>query len=784
MTRLTTIPPLPANNITPLAQPTPSEASLALATKAAWQTMIARALKLMREEHTLDLAATPLADSALVMAEFLEGELITAAARGRAMHTVLTWAIEELRPAGVDPLTLAAPLDQAMAPAWRLYKILRHFYLDHWTIERLAEALSLAPTSIFNLRPKAVAALADLLAATLQDETLLAMRRQATIARRYQQLPPAAQTLLQVVAIFRQPCPPALATEVAQVAPTIVADLVQQRLLALDEPARKLRLPQAIRDYFQLQWQPDERRQWHGKAAEYYQQQRNFLEAARHWLWAQAPETAAALLLDQQQALINQGNLDELAMLLAMIQPAEVMASTWMRLQLLIGQVAELLSDFTGATAAYTAALQTTTAMPTATPGASVSAAMAAMVATTEAEAHYRLAKILEYRNLDEALEHYTRGIALLEARQQDLSLLVKLYIHRSWLLIQRQDFVQADGSLQRAKLLIDPQNRQDWADLYNAAGELSYREQRFAYAVQERMQAWLAAKALNDVERMGKIAYNLGRDYTELRQFDQALSYLEQSRQLAQKVGNSNLEAGCRQIIGDCYFYQELYAEALLAYQDAYQLYAELGNDLWLTGVCYDLTIGYAVTQQWRAAQHYYREGMTAARTLSQSANQDDSLLFLQKFKALTQQYPRLTAASTALNPRQQRALAHVQQHGEISNRVYRTINDVENKAAASDLKELVEQGVLQKIGQGAAVVYCLPSQPTAASAPINEQVNTRQRQALAHLQQHGEISNRDYRELTGVGNKTAATDLQALVALGLVTQVGKGPATVYTLS
>jgi hypothetical protein len=780
MTLLTTIPPLPAKNVTPFALPTQSEAKPAPTTKEAWQAITATALKLMREEHTLELAATPLADSALVMAEFLEGEIISPAARGRALHTVLAWAIAELRPAGVDPSSPEPPLDQTVAPAWRLYKILHHFYLEHWTIERIAEALALAPTSIFNLRPKAVAALADLLAIAMQDETLLAARRQATIARRYQQLPPSAQTLLRVVAVFRLPCPLSFAAEAAQVTPTTVADLVQHRLLQVDESSRNLHLPQAIRTYLQWQWQPDEQRQWHGKAAEYYQQQRNFLEAARHWQRAQAPEMAATLLLTQQQTLINQGNLDELAALLAALHATEVTASTWARLQLLTGQVAELLANFAEATAAYTAALQSTAAA-TMTPGETIPEA--ATLATTEAEAHYRLAKILEYRNLDEALEHYTRGIALLERRHQDLSLLVKLYIHRSWILIQRQDLAQADASLQRAKLLIDPQNRQDWADLYNAAGELSYREQRFAQAVQERMQAWLAAKALNDLERMGKIAYNLGRDYTELRQFDQALFYLEQSRQLAQKVGNSNLEAGCRQIIGDCYFYQERYTEALQAYQDAYRLYAELGNDLWLTGVCFDLTVGYAVTQQWSAAQRYYAEGIAAARTLSQSANQDDSLLFLKKFKALAHQYPRLTATPTLLNPRQERALAHVHHHGEISNRVYRTINAVENKTAASDLKELVEQGLLQKVGQGAAVVYCLPSQSTAMPTPIDEQVTPRQRQVLAHLQQHGAISNRDYRELTGVGNKTAAADLQALVTLGLVTQVGKGPATVYTL-
>ncbi|MCB0063869.1 MAG: tetratricopeptide repeat protein, partial [Caldilineaceae bacterium] len=569
-------------------------------------------------------------------------------------------------------------------------------------------------------------------------------------------------------AILRLPFPISSLMKLVGVDSERVTELLGYGFLTQAESEDTLLVPPCVIEVVRLQTAPIEQQMWHTKAATYYQTHHDYIEAAYHWYQAQEPTVAADLLLVHAQALINRKAVDELADLLTTLQSVNLPQQQWARLRLLAGQVAELLSHFETATTAYTEALRTPEP-------------------TVEAEAHYRLARILEYRNLDEALVHYTRGIDLLERHRQQAvqghgatdSLLAKLYIHCSWIFIQgRQDLQRADSNLQRAKLLIDPQNRTDWADLYNAGGELAYREGNFAAAVASRMEAWLAAKECNDVDRMVKITYNLGRDYTALRQFEQALSYLETSRQMAQSIGMRNLEAGCRQIAGDCYFYQGRYGEALIAFQDAYQLYHQLKNYAWLVSVCYDLAATYALLQQWDEAQRYYQEGITTAHDVSKKADSQDSLL-LQKFEDLRQQHPRLTTSQVALNPRQQNALAHVDRYGEISNRVYRQINGVENKTAAEDLKALVVQGLLAKIGQGAATRYRLPAEKPSLSLPLSN----RQQEALAYLRQHGHISNRIYRNLTQVGNKAAAADLRDLVEMGLVKQQGKGPATIYRL-
>jgi ATP-dependent DNA helicase RecG len=60
---------------------------------------------------------------------------------------------------------------------------------------------------------------------------------------------------------------------------------------------------------------------------------------------------------------------------------------------------------------------------------------------------------------------------------------------------------------------------------------------------------------------------------------------------------------------------------------------------------------------------------------------------------------------------------------------------------------------------------------------------LNERQIRAVLYVKEHGEISNRDYRSLTGVSDETARQDLLALVKLNILRVEGKGRATRYVL-
>lgn len=59
----------------------------------------------------------------------------------------------------------------------------------------------------------------------------------------------------------------------------------------------------------------------------------------------------------------------------------------------------------------------------------------------------------------------------------------------------------------------------------------------------------------------------------------------------------------------------------------------------------------------------------------------------------------------------------------------------------------------------------------------------NERQVQAVLYVKEHGRITNRDYRRMTGLSDEAARLDLRVLVTRGLLRQRGKGRATAYEL-
>ena len=62
-------------------------------------------------------------------------------------------------------------------------------------------------------------------------------------------------------------------------------------------------------------------------------------------------------------------------------------------------------------------------------------------------------------------------------------------------------------------------------------------------------------------------------------------------------------------------------------------------------------------------------------------------------------------------LNHRQRKALSYVNQHGLITNRDYRTLfPDITSRTALNDLRELVDEGILQKKGSTKGTYYIIP--------------------------------------------------------------------------
>ena len=60
---------------------------------------------------------------------------------------------------------------------------------------------------------------------------------------------------------------------------------------------------------------------------------------------------------------------------------------------------------------------------------------------------------------------------------------------------------------------------------------------------------------------------------------------------------------------------------------------------------------------------------------------------------------------------------------------------------------------------------------------------LNNRQLQLMAYVREHGRVTNRAYRELTGLSDEAARKEIAGLLDLGLLEQIGKGCSTAYVL-
>jgi ATP-dependent DNA helicase RecG len=75
------------------------------------------------------------------------------------------------------------------------------------------------------------------------------------------------------------------------------------------------------------------------------------------------------------------------------------------------------------------------------------------------------------------------------------------------------------------------------------------------------------------------------------------------------------------------------------------------------------------------------------------------------------------------------------------------------------------------------------LGARPVAAREAWAEGLNERQVKAVRYVQEHGRITNREYRELCGVGDTMATLELSKLVERGMLVRQGAGRAIIYTL-
>ncbi len=655
--------------------------SLSEVSRSQWVALVNEAFKLRREGHVLDLATSPLAQSSLVAPCFLSDEPISADVRGRALQSVLRWAVDRLRPGGRHSWT---------ALNWRPYNILHSFYIRGLKVAELAERMAIANQTLYKIRPQAIEAAAELLRHELDQPQFADERKNYALADRYNRCSPEEQLLLRAASIFEGPVPYRWLHQLTQIGheenaytQTHIYKLSQERLLMNRPTHRELMVHPEIRAYLLIQLEPHESKNWHRKAGQLYDaEQQDYLAAAYHLRRGRDFEAAAHILLSHYQEVVDNLKIDELATLLREFQRTELdTVDTWARLNIVIGRIAEWQGALDVALDAYRVGLQ-------------------AEDPKNKTEAFYRRGRVFENLDIDAAQAHYQQGIEILERQGMQDALLVKLLIHHAWIFIQnRPDLERAAADLQRAREAVQFSDRQNRADLNNAWAELCFRRGELAQATRYRLRAWTVANELQDMGRMLKFEYNLGMDYAHQQRYDKALERLEAGKALAVESGNQEMAGAYYKGIANCYFWQGAYQEAVQQDLLAYHNFVEAGNKKRRAHVCYDLAEAYSELQDIAQGQRYFAEGLKMAQALG------DRLL-IRDFSELAHTYPTLNMDSS-LNERQRTAIAYVKQHGSIANRHYRDLTGISQKQAARDLNELVERDILVRVGRGRATRY-----------------------------------------------------------------------------
>ena len=656
-----------------------------------FEAIVGDALKRYREGDWLALSDSPLAHSSLVEPYFLPGEPVTGDSRAQALQVMLRWGIEKLNPGG--------PHDW-LSSSWRHYNILYHFYIEGHRVADLSEHMAIAEQTFYSgWRPQAIIAVTKILHEEIMSARELEERQRFSVADRYQRQAKGEQKLLRLLTIFNPE--EFVPTEwVYRLAPeidvtTCLHNLLEAHLMQRDELLTAVRLNPIVYPHLTDLLSPEERSKWHSAAAHLYLEVQTYLEAARHFRQANEYAQAATVLIEHRPSIFDKLQVEGLRTLLTQFRINELAddPNKWAQLKIVAGKVAEYLEDLETAVAEYGEALSATDIQ-------------------TKAKAYYLRAKALQRYNLDESLAHFEYCVDLVErnllAHYETpnvtlMKLLTHIYIDRSWIYIQeRPDWHKAELDLDRTEQIlrtIGPEDRSTWSDLYNARAELSHHMQKPEAAIVYRQQAWLAASETKNIDLMTKTAYNLGCDYLWSNRYESGLDYLQKSSSLAKKAGNAQMQGLSLKGIGDCYSLQGLYQEAISHYREAYNILLATKNLNWRGGICYDLSEAFAETGNWPSAKFFFGEGKAIAEELGQER-------LLHAFFDLANKHPALISD---LLDRQEQALLHTRENGAITMQEYMSLAEISRSQAHRDLSEMVDKGILQRVGKGRGTRYLL---------------------------------------------------------------------------
>lgn len=135
-------------------------------------------------------------------------------------------------------------------------------------------------------------------------------------------------------------------------------------------------------------------------------------------------------------------------------------------------------------------------------------------------------------------------------------------YIYKRPDLALAQQALQDANALYQEIAITSKDESRHTADIANALGELYFRQGQVRLAKGRHFRAWLLASGVNDLSL--KTCFNFTRDCAFLQQYSQALQCLSECQALAVLTQNTEMIGLCAKAVGNCYFMQGDYEQAV----------------------------------------------------------------------------------------------------------------------------------------------------------------------------------------------------------------------------
>lgn len=621
------------------------------------------------------LLPTPLFTEMLLLAEPLSMNNIR-----EVVQAILQWGLRQLQPAGEQ---------NWHDNFWRHYNVLAPFYLQGEAVAVLAEKMGIAEQTFYEWRSTAVSVFAQILYQECYQPRDLYGRQLQLIRQKYQQLSNHETRLLNLATISASPLPLRPLFNAQEI--NIFKELEDRYLLVFTNEQKEITQPDNLHHLLNELLSEEQRVAGHSLLHEKFLQADILPAAIQHAYASGDVEQTVQLAVQNEAQLFQQGDAAELQQLWRKIvelgaQGAGVDTNQWAQFLMIAAKTAEWAE-------ALDLALDYSRQ------------ALSAPDNEVKIKAYYQRAKLLSRVNLDECLSHYAVCLDLIErsallenGKSESKRLATRMLIDRAWIFIQeRPNYARADADLQRAESLIPAADSALWCDLYNVRAGLIARSQSAQEAMPYRLQALTSAEASGDIERMTKMAYNVGMDTMFGGDYENGRYYLRKSLEWALTSGNQQTLGLAHKGLGNCAFFTADYAEAIVHYKKAFDIWCTTNNKNWQVYISYDLVEAYATVGEFAQARQQLEFGKNLAAELGNER-------ILAELEDLTQTFPAL---QFELGERQAQALAYLNAHNSMTRQQYIDLTGVAKSQAYRDLDEMCQLGLIERCGKGRGTHY-----------------------------------------------------------------------------